>query len=78
MLPELRQTMMFSARCPRYDRDAARGSCATPMTIHAGHIGRDRPVAADQQVVYRTHSLNKREIVERIMQANGRGPHDDL
>jgi superfamily II DNA/RNA helicase len=51
----------------------ARRFLRRPMTIHAGHSAETGPSPQTQQVVYRTHSLNKLEIVARILQANGRG-----
>jgi superfamily II DNA/RNA helicase len=51
----------------------ARRFLRQPMTIHAGHSAETGPSPQTQQVVYRTHSLNKLEIVARILQANGRG-----
>jgi superfamily II DNA/RNA helicase len=43
------------------------------MTIHAGHSAQTGPSPQTKQVIYRTHSLNKLEIVARILQAEGRG-----
>jgi superfamily II DNA/RNA helicase len=73
MLPESRQTMLFSATMPDPIVTLARRFLRQPMTIHAGHSAETGPSPQTQQVVYRTHSLNKLEIVARILQANGRG-----
>ena len=73
MLPETRQTMLFSATMPDPIVTLARRFLRQPMTIHAGHSAETGPSPQTQQVVYRTHSLNKLEIVARILQANGRG-----
>ena len=73
MLPESRQTMLFSATMPDPIVALARRFLRRPMTIHAGHSAQTGPSPQTQQVVYRTHSLNKLEIVARILQANGRG-----
>jgi len=73
MLPESRQTMLFSATMPDPIVTLARRFLRRPMTIHAGHSAETGPSPQTQQVVYRTHSLNKLEIVARILQANGRG-----
>jgi superfamily II DNA/RNA helicase len=73
MLPDGRQTMLFSATMPDPIVTLARRFLRQPMTIHAGHSAETGPSPQTQQVVYRTHSLNKLEIVARILQANGRG-----
>jgi superfamily II DNA/RNA helicase len=72
MLPADRQTMLFSATMPDPIVTLARRFLHQPMTIHAGHSAQTGPSPQTQQVVYRTHSLNKLEIVARILQANGR------
>jgi superfamily II DNA/RNA helicase len=73
MLPESRQTMLFSATMPDPIVTLARRFLRQPMTIHAGHHTQAGPSPQTKQVVYRTHSLNKLEIVARILQAEGRG-----
>jgi superfamily II DNA/RNA helicase len=73
MLPETRQTMLFSATMPDPIVTLARRFLRQPMAIHAGHSAETGPSPQTQQVVYRTHSLNKLEIVARILQAEGRG-----
>ncbi len=73
MLPESRQTMLFSATMPDPIVALARRFLRQPMTIHAGHSAETGPSPQTQQVIYRTHSLNKLEIVARILQADGRG-----
>jgi superfamily II DNA/RNA helicase len=73
MLSESRQTMLFSATMPDPIVTLARRFLRQPMTIHAGHPAQAGPSPQTKQVVYRTHSLNKLEIVARILQADGRG-----
>ncbi|GAB2923591.1 hypothetical protein GCM10027280_08340 [Micromonospora polyrhachis] len=73
MLPEDRQTMLFSATMPDPIVALSRRFLRHPVTIHAGHTAETGPSPQTQQLVYRTHSLNKIEIVARIMQAEGRG-----
>jgi len=73
MLPADRQTMLFSATMPDPIITLARRFMRNPVTIHAGHSGATGPSPQTQQVIYRTHSLNKLEIVARILQAEGRG-----
>ncbi|ASW53493.1 DEAD/DEAH box helicase [Plantactinospora sp. KBS50] len=73
MLPEDRQTMLFSATMPDPIVTLARRFLRRPVTIHAGHTAETGPSPQTQQLVYRTHSLNKIEVVARILQAQGRG-----
>ncbi|MDG4828360.1 DEAD/DEAH box helicase [Solwaraspora sp. WMMD1047] len=73
MLPEDRQTMLFSATMPDPIVALSRRFLRHPVTIHAGHTAETGPSPQTQQLVYRTHSMNKVEIVARIMQAQGRG-----
>ncbi|SCL66521.1 Superfamily II DNA and RNA helicase [Micromonospora eburnea] len=73
MLPEDRQTMLFSATMPDPIVALSRRFLRHPITIHAGHTAETGPNPQTRQLVYRTHSLNKVEIVARILQAEGRG-----
>ncbi|WP_405116136.1 DEAD/DEAH box helicase [Micromonospora sp. NBC_01405] len=73
MLPEDRQTMLFSATMPDPIVTLSRRFLRRPMTIHAGHTAETGPSPQTEQLVYRTHSMNKLEIVARILQAEGRG-----
>lgn len=73
-LPDDRQTMLFSATMPAPIVTLARRFMRSPVTVHATHP--DAPISAapqTRQVVYRTHSLNKVEIVARLLQARQRG-----
>ncbi|WP_433374172.1 DEAD/DEAH box helicase [Actinoplanes sp. CA-142083] len=73
MLPEQRQTMLFSATMPDPIVALSRRFLSHPVTIHAGHTAESGPSPLTKQVVYRTHPLNKLEMVARILQARGRG-----
>ncbi|KAB1134844.1 DEAD/DEAH box helicase [Micromonospora sp. AMSO12t] len=73
MLPEDRQTMLFSATMPDPIVTLSRRFLRQPMTIHAGHTAETGPSPQTEQLAYRTHSMNKVEIVARILQAEGRG-----
>ncbi|MFF5080314.1 DEAD/DEAH box helicase [Actinoplanes sp. NPDC000266] len=73
MLPEQRQTMLFSATMPDPIVALSRRFLHHPVTIHAGHTADSAASPLTKQVVYRTHPLNKLEMVARILQANGRG-----
>jgi len=71
MLPEDRQTMLFSATMPDPIVTLARRFLRHPVTVHARHEVTAAPLT--KQVVYRTHPLNKVEVVARILQSRGRG-----
>jgi superfamily II DNA/RNA helicase len=73
MLPEQRQTMLFSATMPDPIVALSRRFLHHPVTIHAGHTSDSGPSPLTKQVVYRTHPLNKLEMVARILQARERG-----
>jgi len=73
MLPDQRQTMLFSATMPDPIVALARRFLHHPVTIHAGHTADSGLSPLTKQVVYRTHPLNKLEMVARILQAKDRG-----
>jgi superfamily II DNA/RNA helicase len=73
MLPEERQNMLFSATMPDPIVTLARRFLRHPMTIHARHQSEASAPPLTRQVVYRTHPMNKVEVVTRILQAEGRG-----
>jgi superfamily II DNA/RNA helicase len=73
MLPDDRQTMLFSATMPDPIVTLARRFLRHPVTIHAGHSAETGPSPLTKQVVYRTHPMNKIEVVSRILQSSGRG-----
>ena len=68
MVPSDRQTMLFSATMPDPIVALSRRFLRNPVTIHAGHTAETGPSPLTKQVVYRTHSLNKLEMVARILQ----------
>ncbi|WP_249435555.1 DEAD/DEAH box helicase, partial [Actinomyces sp. AC-20-1] len=69
-----RQTMLFSATMPGAVVALARRYMTQPTHIRAQDPGDDSmTVTTVQQVVYRTHALNKVEVVARVLQAEGRG-----
>src|SRR5262245_36302383 len=73
MLPGDRQTMLFSATMPDPIVTLARRFLRQPVTIHARHDAATTASPLTKQVVYRTHPLNKVEVVARLLQAEGRG-----
>ncbi|VEG74620.1 DEAD/DEAH box helicase [Actinomyces slackii] len=69
-----RHTMLFSATMPGAVVTLARRYMTKPTHIRAQDPGDEgMTVKSVQQVVYRTHALNKVEVVSRILQAEGRG-----
>ena len=69
-----RQTMLFSATMPGAVVALARRYMTKPTHIRAQDPGDEgMTVTTVRQVVYRTHALNKVEVVARILQADGRG-----
>ncbi len=74
MLPEDRQTMLFSATMPDPIVTLSRKFLRNPVTVHAGHSSDELGVSPQtRQFAYRTHQLNRLELLARILQADGRG-----
>ncbi|GAB3648981.1 DEAD/DEAH box helicase [Glycomyces tarimensis] len=74
LLPEDRQTMLFSATMPDTIMSLSRRHMYRPVTVHADVTGPDdEAVSNTRQLVYLTHALNKIEVTARILQARGRG-----
>ncbi|WP_307789130.1 DEAD/DEAH box helicase [Glycomyces salinus] len=74
LLPEQRQTMLFSATMPDSIMGLSRRHMNRPITVTADVTGPDEERASHtRQLVYLTHALNKIEVTARILQAEGRG-----
>ncbi len=74
MLPTRRQTMLFSATMPGQVIALARRYMNQPTHIRASEPDdTGATVANTTQHVFRAHSLDKQELVSRILQADGRG-----
>jgi superfamily II DNA/RNA helicase len=74
MLPAKRQTMLFSATMPGAVIGLARRYMSQPTHISATSPDDEgKTVANTKQFVYRAHSMDKPEMVARILQADGRG-----
>jgi superfamily II DNA/RNA helicase len=71
--PELRQTMLFSATMPAAVVSLARRYMRHPLNVRAESPEENQTVPATAQFVYRAHSLDKVEIIARLLQAEGRG-----
>ncbi|MEU9776195.1 DEAD/DEAH box helicase [Streptomyces sp. NPDC047968] len=74
LLPARRQTMLFSATMPGAVIGLARRYMSQPTHIRAtAPDDQGATVANIAQHVYRAHSMDKPEMVSRILQAEGRG-----
>ncbi|GAA2072359.1 hypothetical protein GCM10009801_24900 [Streptomyces albiaxialis] len=74
MLPTRRQTMLFSATMPGQVISLARRYMSQPTHIRAtAPDDEGQTVANTAQHVFRAHSMDKPEMVSRILQAEGRG-----
>lgn len=71
--PETRHTMLFSATMPGPIVALARRFMNRPIHIRATDPDEGLTQANIKHVVYRAHSLDKDEVVARILQAEGRG-----
>jgi superfamily II DNA/RNA helicase len=73
MLPEDRQTMLFSATMPDPIVHLSRRFLRNPVTVHAGHSSEPGVSPQTKQFAYRTHQLNRLELLARILQSKERG-----
>ncbi|HEY5833298.1 DEAD/DEAH box helicase, partial [Streptomyces sp.] len=74
MLPAKRQTMLFSATMPGAVIGLARRYMSQPTHIRATAPDDEGATVANiTQHVFRAHSLDKPELVSRVLQADGRG-----
>ncbi|MEU1626227.1 DEAD/DEAH box helicase [Streptomyces sp. NPDC020096] len=74
MLPKKRQTMLFSATMPGQVISLARRYMSQPTHIRATAPDDEGATVANiTQHVFRAHSLDKPELVSRVLQAEGRG-----
>ncbi|MFE0346048.1 DEAD/DEAH box helicase [Streptomyces griseoluteus] len=74
MLPAKRQTMLFSATMPGAVIGLARRYMSRPTHIRATAPDDEGVTVANiKQFVYRGHSMDKPEMISRILQAEGRG-----
>jgi superfamily II DNA/RNA helicase len=72
-LPTERQTMLFSATMPGPVVTMARRFMRQPTHIRAEEPDEKRTVPNTKIVAYRAHSMDKGEVLARILQAEGRG-----
>ncbi|MBO0818457.1 MAG: DEAD/DEAH box helicase, partial [Actinobacteria bacterium] len=73
LTPEIRQTMLFSATMPGEVVMLARRYLRQPTHVRAEQHDEPALVPSTEQHVYRTHHLDKIEILARLLQAEDRG-----
>ncbi|MFJ7287871.1 MULTISPECIES: DEAD/DEAH box helicase [unclassified Curtobacterium] len=72
-VPDVRHTMLFSATMPAPIVALARRFMSRPVHIRATDPDEGLMQANIKHVIYRAHSLDKDEVIARILQAEGRG-----
>ena len=73
MVPEQRQTMLFSATMPGPIITLARTFLNRPTHIRGEEVDASAIGERTEQFVYRAHSMDKMEVIARALQAKGRG-----
>lgn len=73
LIPDDRQSMLFSATMPDPIITLARTFMAKPTHIRAESPQSSAVHDATEQFVYRAHALDKVELLARVLQARGRG-----
>ena len=73
LTPDSRQTMLFSATMPGEVVTLARRHLRQPTNVRAEQHDEPEIVPSTEQHVYRTHHLDKIEILARLLQAEDRG-----
>ncbi|MDF0528918.1 DEAD/DEAH box helicase [Tsukamurella sp. 8F] len=73
MVPDARQTMLFSATMPGPIITLARTFLRQPTHVRAEHHDDSAVHERTTQFVYRAHALDKTELVAKVLQAEGRG-----
>src|SRR5580658_1309627 len=73
LTPADRQTMLFSATMPGEVVTLARRHLRRPTHVRAETIDASAAVPTTRQFVFRTHQMDKIEVLARLLQAEGRG-----
>jgi superfamily II DNA/RNA helicase len=73
IIPDQRQTMLFSATMPGPIVTLARQFMKQPVHIRAEEPDEGRTVPATDQHIFRAHAMDKAEMLARILQARDRG-----
>src|SRR6266513_449852 len=73
LIPEERQTMLFSATMPGDVVTLARRHMRRPVNIRAEGHDEPAPAPLTRQHVFRAHQMDKIEVLARLLQARNRG-----
>src|SRR6201747_1701232 len=73
MVPDVKQTMLFSATMPGPILTLARSFMPQPTHIRAEVASEGQTHRTTTQFIYRAHALDKVEMLARLLQARGRG-----
>ena len=73
MVPDVKQTMLFSATMPGPILTLARSFMSQPTHIRAEVASEGQTHLTTTQFVYRAHALDKTEMLARLLQARDRG-----
>ena len=73
LIPEQRQTMLFSATMPGDVVTLARRHMQRPVNIRAEGHDEPAPAPLTRQHVFRAHQMDKIEVLARVLQARNRG-----
>jgi superfamily II DNA/RNA helicase len=73
LTPGDRQTMLFSATMPPEVVTLARRHMRRPTNVRAEGHDEPAPAPGTRQYVFRTHQMDKIEVLARVLQASGRG-----
>jgi superfamily II DNA/RNA helicase len=73
MVPDVKQTMLFSATMPGPILTLARTFMAQPTHIRAELAAEGQTHTLTKQYAYRAHALDKLEMLARVLQARNRG-----
>ncbi len=73
MVPDIKQTMLFSATMPGPILTLARTFMAQPTHIRAELAAEGQTHTLTKQYAYRAHALDKVEMLARVLQARNRG-----
>ena len=73
LVPARRQTMLFSATMPGPVITLSRRYLSHPTHVRAESPDESATVPTTSQFVFRTHQMDKPEVLARVLQADGRG-----
>ncbi|MGI8418973.1 MAG: DEAD/DEAH box helicase, partial [Nakamurella sp.] len=73
MVPDSKQTMLFSATMPGPIITLARSFMTQPLHIRAEMPDEGQTHLTTTQFIYRAHAMDKVELLSRVLQAKGRG-----